>query len=79
MGTVSNLRPLSGGETGPAQPDEMHSRGRPTERAAMDASQEIEEYPSDRGQVVPRPRGIRSRIANGSPVHRQMSPGRLPA
>ena len=32
----------------------------------MDASQEIEEYPSDRGQVVPRPRGIRSRITNGS-------------
>jgi S1-C subfamily serine protease len=32
----------------------------------MDGSQEIEEYPSDRGQVVPRPRGIRSRITNGS-------------
>ena len=34
----------------------------------MDASQEIEEYPGDRGQVVPRPRGIRSRITNGSAV-----------
>ncbi len=32
----------------------------------MDASQEIDEYPSDRGQVVPRSRGIRSRITNGS-------------
>jgi hypothetical protein len=32
----------------------------------MDASQEIEEYPSDRGQVVPRSRGSRSRITNCS-------------
>src|SRR5271169_2788117 len=38
--------------------------GRPTERAAMDASQEIEEYPSDRGQVLPRSPG--SRITNAS-------------
>jgi hypothetical protein len=34
----------------------------------MDAGQEIEEYPGDRGRVVPRPRGIRSRITNGSAV-----------
>jgi len=32
----------------------------------MDASQEIEEYPGDRGQVVPRPPGTRSRITNAS-------------
>jgi hypothetical protein len=34
----------------------------------MDASQEIEEYPRDRGPVARRPRGIRSRITNGSAV-----------
>ncbi len=37
-----------------------------TERVAMDASQEIEEYPGDRGQVVPRSPGIRSWITNAS-------------
>src|SRR5271170_578037 len=66
MGIVSNVRPLGGERLALRSLTRCTTNGRPTERAAMDASQEIEEYPSDRGQVVPRPRGIRSRIPNGS-------------